>query len=80
MQICNYYAKGQQNYPATVQKVLGLLTAWEEEKDPIHGSNEGLSFANAVNDNNGDGDATVNGGTQESFGRATRVCAPETHR
>ena len=27
MQICNDYAKGQKNYPETVQKVLGLLTA-----------------------------------------------------
>ena len=46
-----------------VQKPQALLTAWEGEKYPVHGSNEGLSFANVVNNDDGDGGDADNGDT-----------------
>ena len=76
----NNYVKGQQNYPETVQKVQALLMAWEGEKDPVHVCNEGLSFANVVNDDDGDGGDDGDGDAQASGGRPSRGGATETHR
>ena len=88
-QLRNDYAKGQQTYPEMVQKSQALLTAWEGEKYPLHGSNEGLSFSNVVNENNddrgdsGDTDAQASGG-RPSYGGATETrrcyyCKNEGH-
>ena len=54
--------------------------AWEGEKIPIHGSNKGLMISNAVNNNGVDGDATGDGGTQESGGLAVRGGSTEMRR
>ena len=80
IQLRNDYVKGQQTYPARVQKVQALLTAWEGEKPPVHGSNEGLIFANVVNDDDGDGGNAGDGDAQASGGRPSRGGATETRR
>ena len=74
----NDYTKGQHTYTATVQKAQALLTAWGEEKTSVHGSKEGQTFANIVNDVDSDGDAADDDGAQESGGLATCGRAPET--
>ena len=74
----NYYSKGQHNYPPTVKKAQAMLTAWEGDKLPVHGSNEGLAFNNVVNDNNGNGDAAGDSGTHESGGQAAHRSSPDT--
>ena len=71
-QLCNDYAKGQQNYPVTVQKPQALLTAWEGEKAQVHGFKEGLSFANVVNDDNDKRSDDGDNNTQASGGRESR--------
>ena len=66
--IRNVYAMGQKNYPATVQKAQALLTTWEVEKVSVHGSNEGLSYANVVNNDNSDVGTADDGNSQASGG------------
>ena len=70
-QLRNDYAKGQKTYPATVKKLQALLTAWEGGKTTEHGSNDGLSYANVVNGEDGNGCADGNGNTQASGGQET---------
>ena len=53
-QLRNDYAKGQKTYLETVPEDQSQLTAWEGGKAPVHGSIEGLSFANVGNDDDGD--------------------------
>ena len=78
-QLRNDYTKVQQTYPSTVQKVQALLTVWEEEKSPMHRYNNRLSFANIMNDRNGDwghasnDDAQATGG-HPSHGVTTKTC------
>ena len=61
-----------------MQKAQDLLTAWDGEKSPVHGSYEEMRFANVVNDNNGDRGAADEGNTQASDGRASHSGATET--
>ena len=79
-QLQNNYAKGQQTYPATVQKSQALLTAWEEGKAPVHRSNKGLSFANVVNNDNGDGGDAGDGDAQAREVHPSCGGATKTHR
>ena len=79
-QLRNDYTKGQQIYPETVQKVQAVLMVWEGEKSLVHGSNEGLSFTNVVDDNSdgvdaGDSDAQASGRCPSRSGvTETRRC------
>ena len=77
-QLINDYAKGKRKYPPMVQTLQALMTEWERGKIPVHGSNDGLTFTNVVNDDDGNRDATCGGGTHESGGRGARDGAPET--
>ena len=63
-----------------MQKAQDLITVWAGEKTPVHGSNEGLSFVNVVNNDNVDGGATGNGDAQASGGQEKRGDVPETRR
>ena len=79
-QIRNDYAKGEQTYPVRVQKAQALLTAWEGGKAPLHGSNKGIRFSNAVNNNDGNRGAVNGGDTHTSGGRASRGGATKIRR
>ena len=79
-QLRKYYAKGQQTHPATVQKFQSLLTTCEGDKSPVHGSNEGLSFANVVNNNDGNRGDARDGDARAGGGHPSRSGATETHR
>ena len=76
----NNYTKGQHTYTETVQKVQDLLTAWEGKKSPVHGSNEGLSFSNVVNDDDGYRDNAGDSKNQARGGRPSRGGATKTRR
>ena len=54
------------------------MAAWEEEKSPLHGSNEGLSFDNVMNNNNGNRCTAGDGNTQASSGHASHDGVTET--
>ena len=63
-----------------MQKVQALLTAWEGEKSPVHRSNEELSFANFVNNGDGNRGDAGNSDVQESGWRPSRGGTTETRR
>ena len=52
------------------QKAQALLTSWEGEKSPVHGSNKEIIFSNVVNNDGGNRVAAVDGDTQARGGRA----------
>ena len=56
------------------------MTEWEGEKFPVHGSNEGLSYANVGNKDDSDGGDDGDGDAQASGGRLSRGVATETRR
>ena len=72
--------KGQKTYPETVQKAQDLLKEWEGEKAPVHGSYEGMSFANVVNNDDRYRGAANEGDAQASDRRASRDGATKTCR
>ena len=71
-QLRNDYANGQKTYPATVQKAQALLTEWEGDKYPVHGSDEGLRFDDDNRGAAGKGDAKASGG-HASCGGVTKM-------